>query len=112
MNPQDIQLKEDVMRRVRAVYWMRRVFNFETLKGAVFALSCLSVIYLVSVPNVIANMSRLSDLWEDVRYLTSAFMHTSVAVEAALLAGLATGLWLAVDIVKNLTFDRLRLKEA
>ncbi|MGC9605173.1 MAG: hypothetical protein ABSF56_00200 [Minisyncoccia bacterium] len=112
MNQRDGQLKRDVMTRVRAVYLLRRAFDPEALKGLVFAACAVAMVYLVSIPHVIQNMSRLSGVADDVSYLLSAFIHTSFTVEAVITLAIAAGLWLLFDIVHNLRYARPWVREA
>jgi hypothetical protein len=100
------------MIRVRTIYLLRRVFNPEALKGLVFAASCIATVYLVSIPHVIQNMSNLPNIIEDISYLSAAFIHTSFTVEAILTLAIAAGAWLLFDIVHNLRYARLRMREA
>jgi hypothetical protein len=112
MNHRDEQLKEDIMTRVRAVYLLRCIFNQEAIKGLTFAACCVAMVYLVSIPHVIQNMSRLPGIAEDASYLSFAFIHTSFTVEAILTLAVAAGAWLLFDIVRNLKYARLRMREA
>lgn len=102
MNTQDTQLSRDVLLRVRSVYMMRRVWNIETAKGGVLLFCCLVAYYMVSIPNVIVNMSQISGITEEAAYLFAAFLHTEFLVQGTLVVALASGGWIAFSVARNL----------
>jgi hypothetical protein len=106
MNTLESQLKKDVMLRIRMIFFMRYLLNPELLKAEVLVISCAAIGFIVSVPNVIHNMSRLPDVIGDADYLYVAFLNTSLVVEVALTVALAAAIWLAFDLANNLKNSR------
>lgn len=99
------------MVRVRSIYTMRRVFHSITLKAVIIVACSASMFLLVSVPHVVANMSRLPGLFNEADYLLASFMHTSRLVEGAVILSIASGVWLVLDIVRNVRYSRLAMNE-
>jgi len=104
MNQKEIQLTSDIMFRVRTVYYMRLLLRPVPVKSAVLVLSVVSMSFLVSIPNVIGNMSHLPGAFDAANYIAVAFMHTSPIVEAVIVLSLAAGCWLAYDIARNIKY--------
>ncbi len=97
------ELSADVMRRVWVVYFVRRILNSEVVKGAVLGACCVTAIFLVSIPNVIHNMTTLPGIAEEAAYLMGAFLKTSFVVESVLVVAVGVGGLLFWDIGRNVS---------
>lgn len=66
----------------------------------------LGVVSLVSVSSVTSNVMHVGDSAAMFYYSKYAFMHTELIVQALLLSGIATTLWLLRDVIAySLTFN-------
>ncbi len=99
---EDYQLNHAVMRRVWAVYFVRSALHPEAVKFFVFAACCGTAFFMVSVANVISNVSHLSNILDGAFYIYGAFLNTSIVVEATIVIALGAGAWLAYDATRNL----------
>ena len=108
MNNPDIKLKDDIMRRVRVIYAIRRARDSAITKGVIFAVCCGLIAYAVSIPHVIQNMSGLQNILDDSVYLIRAFDHAKVGVEALLVIAGISCIWFIKDMVKNVRQYRMR----
>ncbi|PIT90923.1 hypothetical protein COU17_03120 [Candidatus Kaiserbacteria bacterium CG10_big_fil_rev_8_21_14_0_10_49_17] len=91
MNEQE--LTHTILRRVKRTYYLKQVLSPMLLKCYFFAVFLISIFTLVSVKDVFANMpDSLSELYAFMSY---AFLHTEIAVQAALF-GIAIALVLIV----------------
>jgi len=76
-----------VMRRVHFIYYIRQVFQPLVLSSMALSMFVGLVGAFVSVEHVFRNMLEASSLADVVMFVWNAFAHTSLAVEASLLAG-------------------------
>jgi hypothetical protein len=80
----DAQLKKAIMRRVYVVFWARRLMA-PKVRLAAFALIIAAIASTVSLPHIIQNALRSSDL---VGFSVAAVSHTTLFVQlGVLLAG-------------------------
>lgn len=77
-------LANDVMKKVRTIFFLRRI----AAPFAVFAAALAIVASMVSVGNVIANMPNLLDIRAVTSFFVAAFAHTDIVIKCALVAGL------------------------
>jgi hypothetical protein len=75
--------QHNIMRRVRRVYYMKKLMHPTVLKLYGVAAVFVSLVSLVSVPNVIANTP--ANVWSGMQYLASALWGTELLVQALLL---------------------------
>jgi len=92
------------MLRVKTVHHMRMFLRPVPVKSAILVLSVVSMSFLVSIPNVVGNMSHLPGVFEGVNYIVASFVKTSPVVESSIVLGLVAGVWLAYDIGRNLKY--------
>lgn len=99
MDERDIQLKIDIMRRVRTVHGLRLFLSPQMIKALVFLASSVSFLFMVSIVHCIENISRMPSAAAYAQYLLSAFVKTSFSVQSAVILALAAGAWLMRDII-------------
>ena len=88
------------MRRVKTVYYLRKVINMTTLRLGILVLMTLAFGSLVHVAAVFNNMPELTNLDALFQFGFNAFFSTGIAVQAVVLALGATTLWLMKDAFK------------
>lgn len=98
----NIQLKKAVMRRVYAVYIVRRLFSGVMLRF--YALLALfgGLMSVVSVRDVIANMpgQGLIAVYDFFAYAT---IHTEAIVQVILFGGMTIALWTLHDAIRSIS---------
>lgn len=92
---------DGVMRRVRRVHFMRRLFSPVVIKAAGMAGVSLAVALSVSIPSVVENALR-AGIIRSGSYLLYAFVHTSLGVQVALVLVIGLAAWVAADAVRGL----------
>src|SRR4051812_18882917 len=102
MEQKDLQLKNEVLRRVRTVFYIRTVVRPLLVEMILFVGSIIAVCLLVSVPSILANLAHSTTVSHYFSYLVSAFVHTRIAVQILLTLGAAFLALLTKDIIKNL----------
>ncbi|HEY9480989.1 MAG TPA: hypothetical protein VIR98_02025 [Candidatus Paceibacterota bacterium] len=86
----------EVMKRVNRIFLLRRA-----AVPLVFLLAAVvMVLSTVSVSHVIANMPAVFDLKAVVAFFASAFAHTQMIVQLALVAGSAFLLWTIKGLIE------------
>ena len=101
MKTQD-ELRSHIMHRVRRIHLVRQIAK-PAVRAIVFLAACLAITSLVSVRNVIANVSRMSGIAHIANFFLSAFVRTEFFVQAALIVALIVVVWSAVDLVRSRT---------
>jgi hypothetical protein len=91
------ELKQNIMRRVYAIYAFRMVVP----KVAVLTVALFALKYFVSFVDVFKNMPSLADISHSVLFFWSAFAHTDMVVQVSLLATLGVLAFMARDIARN-----------
>ncbi len=105
------QLKREVMTRVRTVYRIRQITKPLVIEIALLVASLVAVSFMVSIPNIVANLSLLPAWYQYGFYLTQAFFQTQFAVQLSVVAMTVIFILLVRDIVRNLRYT-LSLKAA
>jgi len=95
-------IKIRTMRRVVAVYYLRKVLNLVTVKFVILALGAFAFGALVHVAAVFENMPALSNVGGFSTFSYYAFLHTEIAVQATIIALAVVTLWLIRDILKGI----------
>ena len=100
------QLEVRVMRRVKAVYWFKRLAAPLLVKPALLAAFFGALWFKVSVINVIQNAAPLGEPVSFYYFVAAAFRDAELAVKfLAVGLGFVT-VWLMIDITKNISFGR------
>ena len=106
MEYHEAQLTADSMRRVRFIHGLRILMSPGMIRAVVFLASVISTIVLVSVPQVVANMSHLA-VQAYAPYLADAYLHTTFAVQAGVVLALAAAVWFIGDMIRNMRHARM-----
>jgi len=92
-------LKRRIMRRVYAVWILKRLTSPVFMKLLILVGILRVSLSVVSVPNVLQNSpSLLSDPVASYAFFNAAFWNTDIAVKCLAIAIVATALWLVRDI--------------
>ena len=104
MNEKDLQMKSEVMKRVKSVHYLRVVVRPFLVKSTLLVLSMVGVASLVSVPNVINNM--FNSKIDYFTYILQAFYQTRFTVQFILVVSIILSVWWLFDVVKNFKYIR------
>lgn len=102
------QLKNKIMMRVYAVWFMRKAVDSIYLKLALPALALWSISFYVSISKVVENFPKKMDFGAYYNFTISAFSKTEVATLVLFAVAALSITWLVRDSLKNV--DSLRLK--
>lgn len=80
----DFIVHSRIMRRVRRVYYLRKIFHPAAVKAYAGGALLLGVLSLVSVMDVIANIP--AGTGAPLYYVMNAFLHTEIVVKVAVVA--------------------------
>lgn len=94
------------MQRVRFIHTGRSMLTPGIVKAIVFVASVTSVLFMVSISQIAANMSHLGNFFEYVTYVFQAYTHTSLVVQSIVVLALAAGIWLVRDIISAWSMQR------
>lgn len=100
------------MRRVVAVYYLRKVINVITLRVGILVLTTLAFGSLVHVAAVFDNMPAFADFGAMYNFIYSAFFSTGIAVQAVVVVLGAVTLWLMKDAVNMFYVPKMKLSHA
>ena len=103
---QNTLLKTKVMRRVKFIYWTKRLYHSYTLKVFLLGISGASATLYVSLPHVIQNMPSIADVASLWRFFSVAFLHTSMPVQLITLFAVGVIVWLAADLARAVRESR------
>lgn len=109
-NGMNTQLKNKIMIRVYAVWFMQKATDSVYLKLAMPALALWLMSFYVSVSKVAENFPKKVDMGAYYNFVISAFSKTEAATLVLFAVALFSISWLARDSLKNVNF--LRLKRA
>ncbi len=93
-------LQKSIMRRIYAVWFVRKVASPAVLKGFIAAALLWRLKEYVSLRNVIANAPSLADPAAALGFFQYAFLHTQSIVQILALSVIALCLWLARDVIR------------
>ena len=79
-----ITISNNVMKKVRVIFWARRLTSRRALECYVLLASTLGLFSFVSVPHVIANMPSVIDIVHLSGFMLAAFAHTNLLVQITL----------------------------
>ena len=96
----DEAIRASIMRRVYQFYILRQV-SAPMVRAVIFLSACLAVTPLVSVPNVLANITKVTTIAGIGPFLSSAFLKTEFFVQGALLIAAFVLFWSLIDLVKG-----------
>jgi hypothetical protein len=103
MNVENPTLKNNIMRRVYVVAFLKRtLFRPVFMKAGALVILMVSAFFVVSVPNVVKNILIGKRFDEQVIAFMQAFFATEMIVKVIVLLGFIVCFGLVSDIVKNL----------
>lgn len=105
MSMANTQLKNRIMRRVYAWYWVRQLTS-PVLRASVFVVTVFGLTQIVSIPSIIANALTTSGLSGFMRLMADALVHTENSVLLFLFIALALAVWFIVDSIEVLGEQR------
>ena len=94
------QLQKRIMRRVYAVFLIKRAVGPTALKLYTLMLASAGIVSLVSVGNVFANMP--ADIAGALTFVLYALSHTEFIIQLLVFGTLGAALWLIRDIIRGL----------
>lgn len=101
MNQIQTQFKNETMRRIYAVFLMRKLVGRIAIKTYILVGLVYVQSKLIFVKQVFANMPSITDIPAVYNFYSYAILHTSATVQMATFAGLALALWLFRDLFKK-----------
>ncbi|MBX4210492.1 hypothetical protein KW783_00780 [Candidatus Parcubacteria bacterium] len=96
-------LKQNIMRRVYFVYWVRRLTRPMALRAYGLAASAIVVSFMVSVRNIMSNMPEFYHLHDTTAFLFNAFRDTRHIIQFLVLAIIVVAVFLARDLLNNVS---------
>ena len=100
MNEQELQMKSEVMKRVKSIHYMRTVVRPFLVKSVLLVLFVSGIASLVSISSVISNMVNSPTNY--FAYIFESFLQTGALVQMMLVVfGAIFILWM-VDVIKGL----------
>ena len=96
-------IEQRVMTNVAVIYIVRKFTGFTALKLYALVVSILGIATFVSVSNVMTNFTHVAQggVESIVTFVIAAILGTTIAVQIALLLGVAAVLSLIVDAVRS-----------
>lgn len=96
------QQKNEIMRRVKTVYFLRKVTQPLFIELLLLTLSFGAVSFMVSIPHVLRNLSMLPALPAYAAYLFEAFIKTQTIVQLTLVFAFIALILVIVDLGRNI----------
>ncbi len=103
----DQNLKVSIMRRVWALFVLRRATSMAALRLYLFAFLLWQTLLRVSLGHVWANMPK-GYAGEVVSFFERAFFNTETAVQALILATGTAGLWATTKMIRSIVRNTAR----
>ncbi len=102
----------NVMRRVRTIYAVRKAASGTTLSIAALAVSLYFIGREVWVARIWENAPSLAHLDAFARFVTYAFTHTDISVQAFFVISIFALVWLAREVARVISALRPKLSIA
>ena len=101
-------ISNNVQKKVRMIFWTRRLTSRRALECYVLFVSTLGLFSFVSVPHVIANMPSITDLTHVSLFMFAALAHTQRLVQILFaLAAVSLG-FIAFDLARHSRLTAIR----
>jgi len=97
----NIELKNKIMRRVRRVYYLQQILSPLLLKVYGLVIMFIGAVSLVSLKNVVVNLSNVETFGQFYSFMSAAFFNTELVVQALVLIILLLVALMIRDIIKN-----------
>lgn len=104
MSTENKHLKGRIMRRVYIVSFLRQFLSPFLFRGVVLFMFITLGNVLVSVPNVISNISIFTNVNSVIFFLLDAFLHTEFLVQMVLVSSVVLTVWLFKDFLRIVSF--------
>jgi hypothetical protein len=100
----DYTLKTSIMRRVWAIFLLRRATSLAALRLYLFAFLLWQLTLRVSLGHVWANMPRgyARGIADVAAFFENSFFNTETSVQALILAALTVALWASVRMIRSI----------
>lgn len=97
----DTALKKRIMRRVYAVYLMRKATSPVALQTYLLSFLTLQLFLFVSMRHVVENAPNVFDVGAFARFYAQSFLQTELSVQVLAVGVLSVSSWMARGIVRN-----------
>lgn len=94
-------LKTRTMRRVYAIWMLRKVTSPRVVKSMILLASIWQFKENVFVSRVFENMPSVGDVWATYNFFYSAMIHTQFVVQVSILAGATFAILLLRDLTSK-----------
>lgn len=105
MNTINPQLHKSIMRRVYAVWFLKRITSPAMVRLYAVVALFVQLLRNISVTNVLENMSGI-DVVGGVLYVAQAFTETELAVQLYLSLFTVVALWMLFEYAKKVLFEQ------
>ncbi len=102
-------LRRTIMRRIYAIYVLRRATSARALKLYVMLISTAAVASLVSISHVLENMPSLLNVRATLTFMASAFLNTGTLVQLLLVVFLGALIALGLEVFRKTEYARVRI---
>jgi len=99
MNYLENNLKNKIMRRVYAIWILKRVFSLSSVRMLAFIALFIKFIKEVSVLNVIHNLPSITNIIDNFNYLSYAVTNTEASVQLYLTGIMVIVTWFIADLL-------------
>jgi hypothetical protein len=90
-------LKSSVMRRVRMIWFLKRLISPLFVRGYILAIFTWQLFAQVSIANVIHNAPGLSNIPKNLPFFTDAFIASDLIVKIYMGGAMIIGMWFLAD---------------
>ncbi|HBM45880.1 MAG: hypothetical protein UT05_C0006G0020 [Parcubacteria group bacterium GW2011_GWF2_38_76] len=97
MTKLEIKLKNKIMRRVYAVWFLKKIFSLALLRALITLVLFMEFAREVSISSVINNLPKATDFSANYHYISFAFTHTEASVQIYLLGIMAMVSWIVLQ---------------
>src|SRR3989344_442874 len=94
-------LKNNIMRRVRFIYWFRKATSPIAVQTYVLSFFVVQLLRFVSMPHVVANMPSVLNPAAFVEFHTASFLNTEPPVQILAVGALSLGSWLTRNLMRD-----------
>lgn len=98
----ETQLKNKIMRRVYAIWLLKKVISLAFLRFVVLCMFAFGLAREVSVMSVLNNLPNMTDIGANFNYFSFAFSHTEFSVQLYLLGIVALVSWYAIHEIRKI----------
>lgn len=96
----DTQFKKSIMRRVYAIWALRRITAPTMLKFYILTAFLWQSAYYVSLPQVLTNLPAVTDVGAQYSFALTAFSRTELMMQILFAGIICLGAWFAIDMYR------------